>query len=606
MRWFKRILWAFLAIAVLLMVALVVVLLWFNPNHYKAQISQAIYQKTGRTLAIQGNISWSLFPSFGVSLGKASLSDRHSNKQFARISSADISLQVVPLLSNHLVINQVQLHGLHVYLRQQSKTQNNWSFVSDQPLQVVTETKVAEPTLVTTATPRQKASSVQLRVDNIHIHNANISLFNALTNSTYQLRDVNLSASQVNLGQPFSLHVSFHINSNKPQMDMSVKAQSQVTVTKDLQQITLRNLQLHSQAKVHSAKKVIPLNVTISGTTQADLRQQQLHFAGNLRVNQLKTALELKLIHWQTALHYQGHLTSQAFNLPQLMADLALPLPVAKPQALSPTTVSAMFEGNPKTLGFKQLKLVLGQTKIAGQIHLDSFAAPQIKAQLTANHLALSDFINMRGMRLPIKAPTISVNAQITDVNHWQQTLTGHMQWQAKDLTLYGLDLTTMLKKSGQAAKDLVNGKDIGSSLQALQSELMLFNGQGQTISAQDGKKTVFGHLLAKASFKHGFINNELLQLHGPHLVIHAHGRVKMLAPYDVSYSLNLFNPTQNPDTRMVFPVLITGPIAHLSYRLDSQKLQDQLIRSTQHRVKEKLHHRVQEQAGRLLSRLFG
>src|SRR5258706_15087934 len=54
----------------------------FDPNQYKGQIVQAVKDKTKRTLKLDGDIKLSLFPSIGAKLGKSSLSEYPSEKEF--------------------------------------------------------------------------------------------------------------------------------------------------------------------------------------------------------------------------------------------------------------------------------------------------------------------------------------------------------------------------------------------------------------------------------------------------------------------------------------------------------------------------------------------
>jgi len=57
----------------------------FDPNQYKGQIVQAVKDKTKRTLELDGDIKLSLFPSIGAKLGKSSLSEYASEKEFAAL-----------------------------------------------------------------------------------------------------------------------------------------------------------------------------------------------------------------------------------------------------------------------------------------------------------------------------------------------------------------------------------------------------------------------------------------------------------------------------------------------------------------------------------------
>ncbi len=69
----------------------------FDPNQYKGQIVQAVKDKTKRTLKLDGDIKLSLFPSIGAKLGKSSLSEYASEKEFAALEDLRVSLKLMPL-----------------------------------------------------------------------------------------------------------------------------------------------------------------------------------------------------------------------------------------------------------------------------------------------------------------------------------------------------------------------------------------------------------------------------------------------------------------------------------------------------------------------------
>ena len=60
----------------LLVVAAAIILpLVVDPNDFKDEISQAVESKTGRVLAIEGDIGLSVFPWLGLEIGPTSLSN---------------------------------------------------------------------------------------------------------------------------------------------------------------------------------------------------------------------------------------------------------------------------------------------------------------------------------------------------------------------------------------------------------------------------------------------------------------------------------------------------------------------------------------------------
>jgi len=118
MKIFKTLLLAAVGIVVLIVIVIAIVAATFDPNKYKPEIVAAVKDKTGRTLAIEGNLGLSFFPGIGIAVGRASLSEANSSRIFARVEQAKIALALWPLLSKRVVVDRVTLSGLALDLVQ--------------------------------------------------------------------------------------------------------------------------------------------------------------------------------------------------------------------------------------------------------------------------------------------------------------------------------------------------------------------------------------------------------------------------------------------------------------------------------------------------------
>lgn len=88
----------------------------FDPNAYKPEIQRFVQEETGRKLTLEGDLKLRLFPSVAVEISRASLSERDGKTPFAAVSSARISLAVIPLLSQRAEVDQVRIDGLSATL----------------------------------------------------------------------------------------------------------------------------------------------------------------------------------------------------------------------------------------------------------------------------------------------------------------------------------------------------------------------------------------------------------------------------------------------------------------------------------------------------------
>src|SRR6266511_664405 len=133
MKVLRTLLLAVVAVAAVVALALAVVIATFDPNKYRPEIAAAVKDKTGRTLAIEGNLGLSVFPSLGISVGKASLSEPNSSRIFARVEEAKASLALLPLFSRRVVVDRVTLSGLAADLVKRKDGKTNFDDLLSAP-----------------------------------------------------------------------------------------------------------------------------------------------------------------------------------------------------------------------------------------------------------------------------------------------------------------------------------------------------------------------------------------------------------------------------------------------------------------------------------------
>ncbi len=103
-------------LAAILVGLIVFVATTFDSARLKAELTSFVQEKKQRTLRIDGDVALSFWPNVGIRLGKASLSEYRSDKEFAAIDGARVSVAVMPLLSKRIVVDTVELDGARVTL----------------------------------------------------------------------------------------------------------------------------------------------------------------------------------------------------------------------------------------------------------------------------------------------------------------------------------------------------------------------------------------------------------------------------------------------------------------------------------------------------------
>ncbi|MBI4293654.1 MAG: AsmA family protein [Betaproteobacteria bacterium] len=100
------------ALAVLVAGAAAYIASQFDAARVKAEASRFVKETRQRTLRIDGDVKLAFWPSAALSIGKVSLSEHRSDKPFASVESARVSVAVMPLLSKRVVVDAVEVRGV--------------------------------------------------------------------------------------------------------------------------------------------------------------------------------------------------------------------------------------------------------------------------------------------------------------------------------------------------------------------------------------------------------------------------------------------------------------------------------------------------------------
>lgn len=200
----------------------------FDPNQYKAQIVQAVKEKTKRTLKLDGDIKLSLFPSIGAVLGKASLSEFGNEQEFAGVEDFRVSLKLLPLLSKELVVNTIEIKNLRANLVRGK----DGKFSIDD----LTGGDKAAPA------PKSDGPPVKVDIDHVTFENATITYVDHTAGAKYALSKLNLRTGRIASGVPTKIDLSFTAQSDKPKLNLETALKTTITVDTEQQHYALEGL----------------------------------------------------------------------------------------------------------------------------------------------------------------------------------------------------------------------------------------------------------------------------------------------------------------------------------------------------------------------------
>lgn len=270
-----------ISLFVLVIVALIIFVATFDANLYKKQLSSIIEQQTGRELIIDGDLSLRAFPNFALKIGKAQLqnADGFTPAAFARVDSADISVALMPLLSQRLVINAIELTGLELHLQRQQDGSSNW-----QDFQALSTEEAANTAELADAdADAEKAESEEVdeaksmfshfSISSLNLNDADIHWQDDQAEQNWSLENLNLHTGHVEPGVtlPLSLHGLFKQEGLKADITLD----TQLTLSKNRDYLDLADLVLQAALKGASLQGG-KVDVGLQGSVNIQMPDKQL------------------------------------------------------------------------------------------------------------------------------------------------------------------------------------------------------------------------------------------------------------------------------------------------------------------------------------------
>lgn len=382
---------------VLILVLFCALVLFFNPNNYKAQIQNLVKEKANVDLNIEGDINWTFYPWLGLSIQNTSAASINApDRPFAKVKELDLSVKLLPLFGGKIQMNDVNLDGLVINLQKDEHGRTNWEKVGE-----VTSNTNENSSLQTTkkqtvsSKTEGKNSIIDLNINSITINNTQVSYRDLKSGQEYIVNNVHLSTGVIRVGEPIIIKLGANFSSNQPQLTTEIQLQGQLVYNLDKQYYQVKGLDLasritgdmfHGKTASFSAKGdlVADLKNNVAAWNKLYLMLDDLKVSGNLNVTNIKGELP----------EVKGNLIAETFNLNKTLADIGIKLPaMADKQALNQVSFSTSLTGSTKAIMLNDLKIKLDQTNLTGNFAITDFGKQAIRLQLKGDNLNVDNYL---------------------------------------------------------------------------------------------------------------------------------------------------------------------------------------------------------------------
>jgi AsmA protein len=206
----------------------------FDPNDYKPTIVKAVEEKTGRKLDVKGDIKLSYFPSLGVRVGHASLSERNRAAEFASFEEAFVSVKLLPLIAKQVIVDAVEVKGIKARIERNKAGEFNFADLK------AGETKEDQP------------AQFNVDIDHVTVTDGEIVYVDRAGGSEYRLSGVSLKTGRIAAGATTPIDLSATLAAPNRKAHAEVALKTRLTVDPQREIYKLEGLDFSSKGELEN------------------------------------------------------------------------------------------------------------------------------------------------------------------------------------------------------------------------------------------------------------------------------------------------------------------------------------------------------------------
>lgn len=397
-----RVLAIFIGVVLLLGVAAALILpRVLDPNVYRDRIAALVKEKTGRELAITGDIGWSVFPWLGVELGGVSLANAQGfgDQPFARVDGMQVRVKLLPLLRKEVEMSTVVLDGLQLNLAKDKSGRTNW----DDLLAA----KPAAPKPAEEKPAEAAAPLAAIAIGGVQVRDARLVWDDRAAGTRQAIEDLNIELGAIEGAKPVDLNVDFRLTGEKPARTAEVKLSGVAKLAESRRQLEIGGLKLAVNAQGEglpaegvaadlSAGLALDLDKRTLDVRDLLLKALDLNLRGQAQGSGIGTDKP----------KFAGTLTLDEFAPRELLKKLGQKLPeTSDAGALGKAQAEFAFKAGAKSANLRDLKIRVDDTQITGRLGISDFATVAVNFDLSVDAIDLDRYLPPRKPGQPKDAP---------------------------------------------------------------------------------------------------------------------------------------------------------------------------------------------------------
>ncbi|HTV79997.1 MAG TPA: AsmA family protein [Steroidobacteraceae bacterium] len=379
------------ALVALVVVALLLVAAFVNPNAYKGRIIREVKAATGRDLALPGDIHLSVFPWVALKLGPASLGNPQGfpDDRFVSFRQANLRVRVLPLLHGELEVGKITLDGLDLNLEKNAAGKGNWE---DFGHSAATPAPQAAPS-ATAPTSLRSLGGVEITASRMRYGDV-------------VLQDLNVSIGAASGSATVPVQFGFEIRRGTQAAPIKVSASMQALIDVADKRYGIHDLSMSGELGKTAGRAAVAWKFA-SPAVDVDLAAQTLKapaFTAAFANANLSGSLEGARI--TDAPEFSGALRLETLAPRDFMTQLGMTPPVLRdPHALASLAFSSRYRYGANAAHLDQLQARLDESTLQGSLAVTNLDTDALSFELRLDQIDLDRYRAPPTAAAPAAAP---------------------------------------------------------------------------------------------------------------------------------------------------------------------------------------------------------
>ncbi len=362
----------------------------FDPNDYRDRIESEVEERTGRSLAIEGELSLSVFPWIGVEIGPTQLGNApgFGDVPFARVEQVEVRARLMPLLRQEVEVDRVVLRGLDLNLVRNADGSTNWDDLAARG-------KGESPEEAPPSSPGEAMGGLgAIVVAGVEIADARVRFDDRQAGAEYAIDGFMLKTGEVRPRERFPLEMGFDVAVSEPEVAGRVDLSGAVLFDPVGPKLDVDGLELRFKGEGAGlpggeAEFAADADASVdmaAGTAALDglvLRSYGVEARGDLAGNGLNESPS-----------FAGRFEVPEFDPRKLLAamDVALPEGVGG-DVLKKASLSTNINATASSARLGDLVAVLDDSRLSGEMSVADFAKQALRFELALDAIDVDRYL---------------------------------------------------------------------------------------------------------------------------------------------------------------------------------------------------------------------